>query len=258
MGFKYQIIHTGSTGNFNLITHSDIENNKIVFATDIGKPYKHLAKYMWDIDVIMLSHIHQDHYQPATYKQIRESHPNILIIGNEQINRRVLSDGLPPLDYVQNAGEGIQIADVYIRAFENEHGTPEKPVDCAGWIFYDGFENILYSTDMSTTLHYQLYLDKHDLKLDTILLEANYNPKVVGFIEDLKLHTGYSIFNNGSERHMSLTEFESFCEKYKSSESSDCVPLHMSSTFYSFEGMKKKFPDVTDEHIESYLKGLKS
>lgn len=251
--FDYEIIHSGSSGNFNKITHTDLTGYKITFATDFGKPFKHLEKYLYDVDVILVSHVHGDHYQPATYKQIREAFPNIIVIGNDDVNNRIKADGLPELDYVVNAGDGIQIGDVYIRAFENEHGTPEMPVDCCGWILYDGQTNILYSTDMSTTLHYQQYLNKHNLKVDTILLEANYDPNIVGFIEDLNIHSGYSIFNNGSERHMSKEEFDWFCEHFASSPDTKCVPLHTSSTYFSWEGMKEKFPKVTDEDIKNYM-----
>lgn len=254
MYFDYKIIHSGSAGNFNLITHTDITGETITFATDIGKPFKHLEPYLFPVDVILISHIHGDHYQPATYKQIREAFPNILIIGNNEVNERVISDGLPPLDYTLNAAEGIQIADVYIKAFENEHGNEDYPVQCCGWILYNGHENILYSTDMSTTIHYRNYLDKHNLTVDTILLEANYDPKIVGFIEAHKLHSGYSIFNNGSERHMSKDEFDDFCSKYKTNDKTRCEPMHMSSTYYSWEGMRKVFKEVTDEQIEAYEK----
>lgn len=249
--WQYEIIHTGSTGNFNLIT----SDSGIQFATDAGLSYIHLKNYLFYVDVLLISHRHGDHYQKATYKQIRQSHPNIIIIGNEDVNERIISDGLEPLDYVLNAGDGIQINDVYIRAFENEHGTEDEPVDCCGWILYDGYENILYSTDMTTTYHYRAYLDKHHLTLDTILLEANYNPQVVGFIESMKLHSGFDIFNNGSERHMSTNEHIDFCNQYKTDDTTDCVPLHMSSTYYSFDGMKAKFEKVTDEQIETYLEG---
>lgn len=253
MGFDYEIVYSGSTGNFNLITYTDITGEQMTIATDIGKPFKYLEKHLFPVDVILISHVHGDHYQPATYKQIRQAFPSIIIIGNSEVNARIEQDNLPPLDYVLDATDGIQIGDVYIKAFENEHGSPEAPVDCCGWVMYDGHTNILYATDMSTTLHYQAYLDKHNIKLDTILLEANYDPQIVGFIEDYRIHTGYSIFNNGSERHMSKNEFDWFCEHYAKSERTKCEPLHRSATFYSWEGMKKKFPNVTDNDIKKYL-----
>lgn len=257
MGFTYEILHTGSKGNFNLITHTDIMGDKIVIATDAGLPFKHIEKYLFDVDVLLYSHVHADHYAPATYHQIRTQFPNIIVITNDDVARRMKETNQMPPDYLLNATEGIQIGDIYIKAFENEHGTEDKPVDCTGWILYDGHENILYSTDMTTTIHYRMYLDKHNIKLDTILLEANYDLDVVGFIENMKLHTGFDIFNNGSERHMSLQEFHEFCELYKRDDKVKCVPLHMSETYFSFDGMRKqsKFEHVTDEQIERYLNG---
>lgn len=257
MRFDYKILFSGSTGNFNLIENIDITGEKIVFAMDIGKPFKYLEPYLYDVDVILISHRHGDHYIPATYKQIRENFPSILVITNQEVADLIASQGLMPIDYVLNAGEGMQIGDVYVRAFENEHGDQYDPVDCTGWILYDGYENILYSTDMTTTEHYRAYLDKHQLKLDTILLEANYDVNVVGFIESMKLHTGFSIFNNGSERHMSKQEHEEFCKLYRSSERSRTEQLHISSTYHDFDGMRKqsKFEHVTDEDIKKYMEG---
>lgn len=256
-GFDYEILYSGSTGNFNLIKHTDIEYNQITFAMDIGKPFKYLEPYLYQVDVILISHVHGDHYTPSTYHQIRDAFPNIIIIANDDVNNRIVSQGLQPVDYVLNAGEGIQIADVYIRAFENEHGTDDEPVDCTGWILYDGHTNILYSTDMTTTIHYRMYLDKHNIKLDTILLEANYDVDVVGFIESLKLHTGFSIFNNGSERHMSKQEHDEFCKLYRSSDKARTEELHISSTYHDFDGMRKqsKFEHVTDDDIKKYMEG---
>lgn len=251
--FDYDIFYSGSKGNFNKITHGGI-----TFAIDIGKPYRYLESNLYDVDVLLISHIHQDHYLPSTYNRIRLMHPNIVIISNQQVWDKVHENGGIPPDYILNAGEGIQIGDIYIRAFENEHGEPDKPVDCTGWIFYDGYSNILYSTDLSTTIHYSMYLDKHNIQLNTILLEANYDPEVVGFIENMKLHSGFDIFNNGSGRHLAKTEFDTFVEKYAIINEQglvDVMPLHLSETYFSFAGMMKKFPNVTENQIRQYKEG---
>ena len=68
----YEIIETGSKGN------SIVLNKNILL--DIGVPYIRIKKYLKDVDLIFISHIHSDHLLPTCVKQINYNFPTIKFI----------------------------------------------------------------------------------------------------------------------------------------------------------------------------------
>ena len=65
----YTVIGTGSTGNAVLINHNIL--------IDCGVPFKKIAPYLRQIQIIMLTHIHGDHFNAATLRRIAEDRPTV-------------------------------------------------------------------------------------------------------------------------------------------------------------------------------------
>lgn len=63
----YRIISTGSQGN------AVIVNDFVLI--DCGVPYKSLAKYVPRLKLVLLTHIHSDHFRPSTLRRLALERP---------------------------------------------------------------------------------------------------------------------------------------------------------------------------------------
>lgn len=246
---KYDVHYTGSKGNSVSLYYENLG-----FLIDIGKPYKYIEPYLYDKQFILITHSHQDHLVYTTYKKIKENFPHIKVLGNQDTQDRLIQRKLKPLDMVFKDDFQFQIGDVKFTTIQNYHGTGEEFIDCHGFIVESPTQNLIYATDLSSLIDYEEYCLTNDIKFDIILLEANYDPKVIEFYESTKTHTGYSIFSNGSYRHLSTTEREVFVDKFKKSGAID-IELHLSETYRTFGGLiKKSKGKITQKDVDNYLK----
>ena len=194
--------------------------------------------------------LNSDHMNWTAYKKIKENFPNIKVLGNSDVNNQLIKRRLPELDIVFKDDFQFKIGDVKFTTLQNYHGTGEEYVETHGLILESPTQNLLYATDLSSLIDYETYLLKNKLKLDIILLEANYDPQVIEFYETAKYHSGYNLFSNGSSRHLSTTDRELFVDKFKTDDTID-VELHQSATYRTFEGLVKKLKGkLTMEEIE--------
>lgn len=67
MQIPYEIISTGSQGNAVVI------NERILI--DCGVPYKDLVRYARSFSLVLLTHIHSDHFNPATIRKLAAERP---------------------------------------------------------------------------------------------------------------------------------------------------------------------------------------
>ena len=63
----YNVLATGSTGNCILL-----ENEVMV---DCGVPYKTVAPYIGGLRIVLLTHIHSDHFRPSTLRRLSLEKP---------------------------------------------------------------------------------------------------------------------------------------------------------------------------------------
>lgn len=230
---SFDIHYTGSKGNCASIYYKNLG-----FLIDIGKPYKDIEPFLYDKQFILITHKHGDHIKWTTYKKIRENFPHIKILSNNAVNNELIQRKLSEVDVIFTDDFQVQIGDVKITSLQNYHGINEEYTETHGFVFETSEQNLLFATDLSTLVDYESYLLTNDLKLDIILLEANYDPKVIEFSEYTKLHTGFDTYSNGSYRHLSTVDRQLFVEKFGKENATD-VELHMSARYRSFEGLVK-------------------
>lgn len=175
----------------------------------------------------------------TAYKKIREDFPHIKILGNDTVNSLLIEKGFKPLDIIFHDDMQFSIGDSKFTILQNYHGEGEEYTETHGFLIENETEVLLYATDLSTTIDYQMYLDKHNLKIDVLLLEGNYDENVIYFYEESKAHNGFDIFSNGSYRHLAISEFNEVCKKY-TKQDSKIEMLHQSDTYGTFEGLIKK------------------
>lgn len=64
---KYDVISTGSKGNAVVISDFVL--------IDCGVPYKMLEPYAKELRLVLLTHIHSDHFNPATIRRLHQERP---------------------------------------------------------------------------------------------------------------------------------------------------------------------------------------
>lgn len=246
---SFDVHYTGSKGNSVSLYYDNLG-----FLIDIGKPYKYIEPYLFDKQFILITHAHGDHLMYTTYKKIRENFPHIKILGNQTTDDRLTKRKLKPLDIIFKDDFQFQIGDVKFTAIQNYHGASEEFIDCHGFIIETPKQNLIYSTDLSTLIDYEQYCLTNKIKFDIILLEANYDPMVIGLSEYMKLHSGYDTFSNGSYRHLSTVDRENFVDKFGKSDTID-IELHQSERYRSFEGLiRLEKGKITQKDVDNYLK----
>ena len=246
--FSFDIHYTGSKGNC-----ASIYYDNLGFLIDIGKPYKYVEPYLFNKQFILLTHRHQDHLVYTTYKKIRENFPHIKILGNHEVNENIVKRKLPELDIIFKDDFQFQIGEVKFTTLQNYHGAGEEYAETHGFILESPSQNLLFATDLSTLVDYEEYCLTNKIKFDIILLEANYDPQVIGLSEYMKIHSGYNTFNNGSYRHLSTIDREEFVTKFKNPDAID-IELHVSERYRSFEGlMKLEKGKITQKDVDNYL-----
>lgn len=197
--------------------------------------------------------LNSDHMNWTAYKKIRENFPNIKVLGNSDVNNQLIKRRLPELDIVFKDDFQFKIGDVKFTTLQNYHGTGEEYVETHGFILESPSQNLLFATDLSTLVDYEEYCLTNKIKFDIILLEANYNPQVIGLSEYMKVHSGYDTFNNGSYRHLSTVDREEFVTKFKKPNAVD-VELHISERYRSFEGLiRLEKGKITQQDVDNYL-----
>lgn len=245
---SFDIHFTGSKGNC-----ASIYYDNLGFLIDIGRPYKYVEPYLFNKQFILLTHRHQDHLVYTTYKKIRENFPHIKILGNQEVQDNLKKRNLPQLDLIFKDDFQFQIGEVKFTTLQNYHGAGEDYTETHGFILESPSQNLLYATDLSTLVDYEEYCLINKIKFDIILLEANYDPQVIGLSEYMKIHSGYNTFNNGSYRHLSTIDREEFVTKFKNPDAID-IELHVSERYRSFEGlMKLEKGKITQKDVDNYL-----
>lgn len=209
---NYEIIKSGSSGNCVVI-----ENIMI----DIGVPYTTIREYLFDVDYLLITHIHSDHLKESTYKRIREMFPNIITISNWQVAQKLKGD----VDYVINWQEFEEFENLRIEAFEAIHDVVNN-----GYVIKiskDNEEyNVIYCTDSSNYSNAPT-----DDKYDYLFLESNHDEQVINAIKNPKKQYGYNVKVNAS-RHCSEQRAKAFYYTNRRDEESEFIELHKSERFY--------------------------
>lgn len=153
----YKIISTGSQGNAVII------NDKILI--DCGVPFKALGPYAKRIQLVLLTHIHSDHFKPRTVRALASERPTLRWGCCDWMVRPLAEAGVDKrrIDVLTPGGtyhyDGL--ADI----------TPEEVphnVQNCGYRIQSGRERLFYVTDTGT-------LDGIEARnYDLYLIEANH------------------------------------------------------------------------------------
>lgn len=159
---EYVIISTGSKGN------AVILNNAILI--DCGVPYKSIKPYVKDLKLVLLTHVHCDHFKPETIRKLASERPTLRFGCGKWLLPSVLACGVPKWRI-----------DIYTPSVKNRYTdglqltmipTKHNVTNCCYKIYLDG-EKVFYATDCNN-------LDGIDAKnYDLYMIEANYEDEEI-------------------------------------------------------------------------------
>ena len=158
----YTIISTGSKGN------AVILNNAILI--DCGVPYKALKPFVKGLKLVLLTHIHSDHFKPETIRKLANERPTLRFGCGKWLLSSVMACGVPKwrIDiYTPNLKnrytDGLQLTMI---------PTKHNVTNCCYKIYLDG-EKVFYATDCNS-------LDGIDApNYDLYMVEANYEDEEI-------------------------------------------------------------------------------
>lgn len=206
----YKIISTGSKGNAVVI------NNTILI--DCGVPYKSLSPYISKLKVVLLTHIHSDHFRKSTITKLIKERPTIrfgcgrwlvpplIELGVPTKNIDVLTDGT-------NYSYGRLFSVIPIPLW---HDVPNQGYK----VHFPNGEKMIYATDTSnlngiTAYHYDLFL-----------IEANHDEEEIKRkIKDKEAEGQFPYEKRAARTHLSLQKANDFIYRY-AKQSSIYVYMH--------------------------------
>lgn len=183
---NYNIVKTGSTGNAVII------NDCILI--DCGVPFKELKPFGKSLKLVLLTHIHSDHFKPSTIRALHNERPTLRFACCEWLVQPLLECGIDKrvidvLSFDNEYNYGIST----IQAVPLVHNVP----NCGYKIHMNG-ERIFYATDTGT-------LDGIEAKnYDYYLIEANHTQEEIeARIAEKKANEQYAYEYNAARNHLS-------------------------------------------------------
>lgn len=156
MNVPYNIISTGSQGNAVVI-------NRFLLI-DCGIPYKELMPYVSELKLVLLTHIHSDHFRASTIRRLHRERPTVRFGCGKWLVKSLVDAGVSPanidiLDENTLYGYGLcNVIPIYL-----SHDVPNF-----GYKIHFPIGKVFYATDTGNlngikARNYDLYL-----------VEANY------------------------------------------------------------------------------------
>lgn len=187
---KHHVIQTGSDGNAVIL-----QGEKDVILVDCGVSYAKLAPYRRAISIVLLTHIHGDHFRPATIKRLAHDRPMLRFMTPTWLLYPLLDQcdvDERNIDLAQMNSTAVYGERIKVRPFELIHDVP----NCGYEITLDK-SRVVYATDTS-------YLPDI-INADYYMLEANYkNAEELAARASAKIEAGLYSYENGlQDRHYS-------------------------------------------------------
>ena len=205
----YNIISTGSKGNAVVI------NDEILI--DCGIPFKKLSPFVKPLKLVLLTHIHSDHFKPATVRALHQERPALRFGCCEWMVESLVDAGVdkhkvdvlyPDIEFIYSS-------------FKVEPVTLFHNVPNCGYRITDSEERrLFYATDTGT-------LDGIEAKnYDLYMVEANHTKAELEARMEAKLAAGEFAYElAAAQNHLSREQAEDWLYK-NMGPSSQYVFLH--------------------------------
>lgn len=188
---RYKIISTGSKGNAVII-------NNIVMI-DCGVSYKALREVWRGLKLVLLTHIHGDHFKKTTIKRLAKERPTLRFACCEWLKAPLTECGVKNIDVLE-PGKKYDYGTFKVSPFELYHDVPN-----CGYRLYFGNEKALYATDTSTMDGIQAG------NYDLYFIECNYeDEELIERIHKKEREGKFSYEKSVPGRHLSKRQCNEF------------------------------------------------
>ena len=125
-----------------------IEEKGLQILTDPGT-YTDAQNEIKNIDVILITHEHQDHFHVPSVKKILINNPGAVIITNSAVNDLLKKEGIISAKVVED-GEDLNVKDILFEAFGEKHAVVYKEIGQVENTGYFIGEKLFYPGDAYT------------------------------------------------------------------------------------------------------------
>ena len=190
---NYEIIATGSSGNCVIVNGC--------IAVDMGVPFKALKSIYKDLKLVLLTHIHSDHFKKATVKRLARERPSLRFACCDWLYDSALKCGVSKRNIdVLEIGKKYDYKAFCVSPVLLYHDVPN-----CGYRVYFGSEKLFYATDTRT-------LDGIGAKgYDLYMVESNYKEQEIKKRMEAKQEQGlYAYETTVPGRHLSYEQANDF------------------------------------------------
>ena len=230
---RYNIIASGSQGN------AVILNDAVLI--DCGVPYKQLAPYVPKLKLVLLTHIHGDHFCKRTLRRLAAERPTLRFGCCRWLVSPLVAAGVPErqIDVLKpRVMYGYGLCNVI--PFELTHNVPN-----CGYKVHFGNGKIIYATDTNNLDGIQA------IGYDLYMIEANYNDEDIHRrIKEKRMAGQFAYEEQAFRNHLS----EAKCTEFllRNMRTLTRRP-HMIITAKILQGEGKKLVVLPERDISRYL-----
>ena len=203
------VIATGSRGN------AVILDDRIL--VDCGVPHRAIATYSLALRLVLLTHVHHDHFNAATLRRLHEDRPTLRFGCCEWLVPHLVQAGVAPRNIdVYQPDVAYIYGDVWVEPFLLPHD-----VENCGYKIDIGEEKALYATDTAT-------LDGVSARgYDLYMIEANFREAELEERIRRKTEAGEFVYEyRAAASHLSREQADRWLEVNATPGKSRVVYLH--------------------------------
>ena len=194
----YQVLSSGSKGNC-VIYHNSI-------AVDMGVPYSMIKEHQSSLQIVLLTHIHGDHFNPSTIKKLAFERPTLRFACGEFLTEYL--EGFKNVDVLES-GKIYDYGQFKISPITLYHDVPNF-----GYRIFKNDTKIIHATD---TVHLEGITAKN---YDLYAIESNYNEDTIfESIERIKAKGEFAYQEGAINSHLSEQQARDFIFKNRKEES---------------------------------------
>lgn len=181
-------------------------------------PFSKISKCYNNLKLVLISHIHGDHFKKSTIKKLIYEKPTVAFGVGSYLVQELIDLGVKPNKiYVLDAGNKYDLGSITIEPIQLYHDVENQ-----GWkiMFKNDNYKVFYAVDTAT-------LDGITAKnYDLYLVEGNYDKEEIIQRKEQKLLNGeYQVENRVINSHLSKEQWTDFILE-NASDTSECVQLH--------------------------------
>lgn len=202
----YSIINTGSDGNCTIVNE--------ILAIDMGVSYKKLSPYVDKLQLVLLTHIHGDHFNKSTIRKLAINRPTLKFGCCEWLVQELLSCGVSKNNvHVYDIGTKYNYGSFSLIPIKLYHDVPQ-----CGYRLFMNNEKLIYATDTNTldgikALEYDVYLIEGNYENEKELRSRSDNDYYFNRVKNT--HLGKEYATNWLLENMGLNSIYEFMHQHK-------------------------------------------